>query len=1158
MTPTDFIARWKHATGSELANAQLFVLELCELLELPRPEPASEDVRDNAYVFERRIREKLGDGSEAERRVDCYRRGAFVLESKKIKAGPATKGFDEALRLARAQAEGYARALPAAEGRPPFLVVVDVGHVIELYSEFSRSGATYTPYPDPRSYRLKLEDLEREDIRERLRRVWLDPDALDPARASAAATREVASRLAVVARSLEAAGHAPEAVAGFLTRCLFTFFAEDVGLLPTRAFQELLASLSKAPQQFVPLVGELWQAMEAGRFSVAIRAEVKRFNGKLFKHPEVLPLSREQIDLLIDCAARDWSHVEPAIIGTLLERALDPRERHKLGAHYTPRAYVERLVLPTVIEPLRADWALAQATAFTLLKDGKPKDAEAELRRFHHGLCDVRVLDPACGSGNFLYVTLEHLKRLEGEVLNQLAELSGGQDRLETQGLTVDPHQLLGIELNPRAAALAEVVLWIGYLQWHFRTRGGTAEPPLPVLKDYGNIECRDAVLAYDRIEHVTDEHGIPLTRWDGRTMKPHPVTGEPVPDEAARIVVERYVNPRESAPWPEADFIVGNPPYIGNKRMRTLLGDGYTEALRGAWTNVSDGVDFVMYWWERCAEQTRKGLCRAFGLITTNSLRQVTNRTVTEPHLSSSEGLSLRFVVADHPWIDSGDGADVRVALTVAACSTSPGRLLDVLSETVASDGEFLVQFRERVGLIHPDLSIGANLADAVQLTANEGLSSRGVIPHGEGLVITEQEARSLGLGRVPGLDQHLPHYRNNKDFTQRPRNVRVIDLFGLSIDEVRERFPEVYQWVVERVKPERDANRDRAFRENWWLFGRSRGDMRRAIASLNRFIATGQTSKHRVFGFMDENVLPDDKLIAIATNDAAALGVLSSRAHVLWALASGSHLGVGNDPVYNKSTCFDCYPFPATSGEQAEHIGKLAEAIDTHRKRQQAAHEDVTLTGLYNVLEKLRSGEALTAKERVIHEHGLVSVLASLHDELDAAVLDAYGWSDLAPALVGKPGGTLPLDDPDEAQAAAQAELLTRLVALNAERAAEEARGLVRWLRPEFQNPAQAAAARPPEQVEAVLEDGDVQSPATGKAKAGEKKQPWPAELPAQVRAVADVLAAARGPLSVEQIAAGFSGRGPWKTRLPTLLDTLSALGQARQTEAGYLASR
>src|SRR5690606_23217370 len=259
--------------------------------------------------------------------------------------------------------------------------------------------------------------------------------------------------------------------------------------------------------------------MDAGGFSAVLAHDVLRFNGKLFKSPDTLPLDGDQIDLLVEAAKADWRHVEPAIFGTLLERALDAKERHKLGAHYTPRAYVERLVLPTVIEPLRQEWGLAQAAAGTLAGEGKADEAVQELLRFHHRLCSVRVLDPACGSGNFLYVTLEHLKRLEGEVLNALDELGyrqaglalGGDRADALGGETVDPHNLLGIELNPRAAAIAEVVLWIGYLQWHFRTRGDV-NPPQPVVRDFRNIECRDAVLAYDRVEFVTDEHGRPVT----------------------------------------------------------------------------------------------------------------------------------------------------------------------------------------------------------------------------------------------------------------------------------------------------------------------------------------------------------------------------------------------------------------------------------------------------------------------------------------------------------------------------------------------------------------------------------------------------------------------------------------------------------------------
>src|SRR5690606_33458382 len=348
---------------------------------------------------------------------------------------------------------------------------------------------------------------------------------------------------------------------------------------------------------------------------------------------------------------------EPAIFGTLLERALDPRERHKLGAHYTPRAYVERLVLPTVIEPLREDWANARTAALTLLAEDKPKDAQEEIRRSQRQLCSARVLDPACGSGNFLYVTLEHLKRLEGEVLNQLADLGDTQSLLDLSGLTVDPHQFLGIEINPRAAALAELVLWIGYLQWHFRTRGHVM-PPQPVLKDFHNIECRDAVLAYDRLELVRDEHGVPVTRWDGRTTKPHPVTGEQVPDEAARVPLERYVNPRK-AEWPEPDYIVGNPPFVGNKRMRAALGDGYVEALRTSWPELSEAADLVMFWWHHAATLVGAESVRRFGLITTNSLRQAFNRRVVEAHLKNDEvPVSLVFAVPDHPWVDTADGA--------------------------------------------------------------------------------------------------------------------------------------------------------------------------------------------------------------------------------------------------------------------------------------------------------------------------------------------------------------------------------------------------------------------------------------------------------------------------------------------------------------------
>ncbi len=1185
-----FIERWQGVRASELATAQSFVMDLCELLGVPKPHPTP--AQD--YMFERPVTFVHGDGSTSAGRIDCYKRGHFVLEAKKLKAATHTKGFDDGLLRARSQGEGYARALPAAEGRPPFVLVVDVGTVIELYAEFSRSGGTYTPFPDPRSHRILLADLAQPEVLERLRLIWTAPDSLNPALIAAKVTRQVSQQLALLARSLEQAGHAPHSVAAYLSRCLFSMFAEDVELLPKGSFLALLRQQRQNPLALQQMLRILWADMDKGGFSAALVQPVLRFNGKLFKGADVegysLLLTPEQIGLLIDAAQANWREVEPAIFGTLLERALNPAERHALGAHYTPRAYVERLVLPTVIEPLRAEWANAQAAALLLAHEASALEAQppsvknkkdfAALDRHHaavrakwqearqpvkdflHRLCTLRVLDPACGSANFLYVTLEHLKRLEGEVLNQLNTLGETQDALDLGRETVTLQQLRGIELNQRAAALAELVLWIGFLQWHIRTNG-QASVAEPVVHDYGNIECRDAVLAYDGQEPMTDAAGQVLSRWDGCTFKTHPATGQPVPDEAAQVVQWRYINPRQ-AQWPQADFVVGNPPFIGNKRLRVALGDGYVDALRAAWPEVPESADLVMYWWHKAAETVRNGQAQRFGLITTNSLTMIFNRRVVQAALSGAGGsaeaghagglilpkaqksapgtpspdawaLHLAFAIPDHPWVDGSNGAAVRIAMTVAARGSAEGKLQTVTQETEADNGEVAVELATRQGLIHADLKIGANVAAAQKLQANDRLSNRGVIPHGAGFIVTPEEARHLGLGSVPGLEKHIRPYRNGRDLTGTPRGVLVIDLFGLQADEVRQRFPEVYQWLLERVKPERDLNPRPKRRDFWWRFAEDQPRMRESIEGLPHYIVTGQVAKHRVFQWLDASILPDDKLIAIASDDALHLGVLSSAVHGIWALTAGGRLGVGNDPVYSKSTCFEAFPFPSDdtglTPELASRIRQLAEHIDAHRKARQAAHPEVTLTALYNVLEKLRQGQALTPKEKTLHQLGLVGVLQSLHDELDAAVLQAYGWPDLR----------LPLDTDT---------LLLRLVALNAQRATEEAAGTVRWLRPQFQQQTG--------QGEQVALDTSVEPSTDDQATAKTPKlalppRPWPTEVTEQIKAVAQVLAGAGHSLDVQGIAAHFTGKGRWRERLPTLLDTLVALGRATKTGSG-----
>ena len=556
-----FLARWGDGDGGqERANYALFLSELCDVLDVPRPDQASHDAATNAYAFERAVTFREPDGSTARGRIDLYKRGSFVLEAKQsrrpggAKAIPeqgdlllaeepapaprgkrnASRAWDALMMNARRQAEDYAKALPLSEGWPPFLIVCDVGHCFEIYADFSGQGKNYAQFPDRQGFRIFLEDLRSDDIRERLRLIWLDPHKLDPTKIAAKATREIAERLAKISKHLEDAKgkdgkklHDPEAVALFLMRCLFTMFAEDVELLPKGSFRDVLKKCVDNPSLFPRLVGQLWEAMDTGGFSFALERDVKKFNGYLFKNRTVFALPREEIGELFEAAKADWKQVEPAIFGTLLEQALNPAERRKLGAHYTPRAYVERLVVATVLEPLKAEWANVQATAETKRASGDAKGAQAEIQAFHERLCETKILDPACGTGNFLYVSLELMKRLEGEVLEALASLSEQARFAGYELKTIDPHQFLGLEVNPRAAAIAELVLWIGFLQWHFRTRGGV--PPEPILKDFKTIKVTDAVLSWSATVLARDENGRPLERTDA---------------EGNQVEVYRYANP--------------------------------------------------------------------------------------------------------------------------------------------------------------------------------------------------------------------------------------------------------------------------------------------------------------------------------------------------------------------------------------------------------------------------------------------------------------------------------------------------------------------------------------------------------------------------------------------------------------------------------------
>lgn len=1150
-----FIERWSAARGgAERANYQMFLTELCEALGLPRPDPASADTRTNDYVFERGVKRRESEGLASTLRIDLYKRGCFILEAKQSRADHRDEGqaslfkadetastaaaqgkWDVLMRNARRQAEDYVFRLPADHAAPPFIIVCDVGYVFEVYADFSGSGRAYSHFPDRKGFRIRLEDLRDEKIVKRLKAIWTDPLSLDPTRESARVTRQIAERLAEVSKRLEKK-HPAEEVAHFLMRCIFTMFAEDVDLLPKGRFTALLKDQLDHPESFAPMLQALWKSMDApeyeNRFYAGFGLHLRHFNGSLFKNAKAFPLGREEIGELLAASSHDWRYVEPAIFGTLVEQALEPGERRKLGAHYTPRSYVERLVEVTVMEPLRADWNAAlikagdarergdAAHASSAERDSAKREAVAAVRAFHHQLCTTRVLDPACGTGNFLYVSLELMKRLEGDVLEALAELG------ETEGIgfeTVDPHQFLGIELNVRAAAIAELVLWIGYLQQHYRN--SVEHPAEPILKAFGNIQQKDAVLTWD---------GYPELQFEMRDG----------------VAVQVYPNARRPD-WPAAEFIVGNPPFIGGKDLRSRMMPGYAEALWKAHKAMNESADFVMYWWDRAAEllTRKKTPLRRFGFVTTNSISQVFQRRVMERHLNAKAPVSIIFAVPDHPWTKATkDSAAVRIAMTAVRSGSHEGELREVVAETGLETDEPRLEFVSRLGKINADLTVGVDVTRAVPLLANEGLCSPGVKLHGSGFIVTRDEAAHLGLGHREGLERHVREYRNGRDLTARPRHVMVIDLFGLSAEAVRREYPEIYQHLLVTVKASREEQVGRSatkdaitYLENWWVFGKPRTELRPALLGLPRYIATVETAKHRVFQFLESQILPDNMVIATATAESWHLAALSSRVHTTWAPVLGGWLGYGNDPRYSKSRCFDPFPFPDPSDAVRTALRDLGEELDATRKTVQAEHPDLTLTGLYNVLEKIRAGTPLDAKDQDVKERGRVLILKDLHDQIDRATMQAYGWDDLIPLLSSS--------EDDESKKLDEI-ILERLVALNAERAAEEAAGHVRWLRPDYQIPrfAKGAAAKSGE-----LDLGET-------VVAIDKSLPvFPKDKAEQPLAIRAVLEAANRPMDAAAVARAFKGGGKKiEQRVVQALSTLVRYGWITALPGGTYAAR
>ncbi|MDQ3637800.1 MAG: class I SAM-dependent DNA methyltransferase, partial [Actinomycetota bacterium] len=777
-----------------------------------------------------------------------------------------------------------------------------------------------------------------------LRAMFEDPDSLRPARTVESVTEEAARKFARLADGMRARGVEPHEAAHFLNKLLFCLFAEDIGLLAKGIFTEVVEETKAEPDVFARYAGELFVAMrDGGRF---LLKKIPRFNGGLYTEGDVVPLTSGELKLLAEAARLDWGSVEPAIFGTLFERSLDPNQRARLGAHYTGREDILAVVEPVLMAPLRREWEMVREKAGTEAEKARTlsdrtaanalRRAESLLLGFAEKLRGVRVLDPACGSGNFLYVSLKELLDLEKEVLT----FAG------TVGLTpffpeVSPEQLYGIETSPYAHELAQVAVWIGYLQW--RVENGFGTRPEPILGPMTNIKEMDALMLRDE---------------NGELREPE---------------------------WPEADVIVGNPPFLGGKRLRAELEDGYVDELFALYRDrVPREADLVCYWFEKAREQIESEKARRAGLLATNSIRGGANRRVLA---RIRESAGIFFAESDRPWILNG--AAVRVSMVGFDDGSEKQKILD---GTPADE-------------INADLTGSLDLTQARPLPGNLGIAFMGDTKGGPFDIPPDLARQMLAAagnpnGR-PNSDIVRP-WANGLDVTRRPRGVHIID-FGTNTSLEDAALYEIpFEYVNEHVRPAREKSR--TTRSEWWLHERPRVEMRRALAGLPRFLGTPRVAKYRLFVWFDGTTLPDSQIIAFALEEDYSLGLLHSWAHELWALRMGTWMGVGNDLRYTPTTCFETFPFPEPDEEQRAEISAAAKRLDELRRNwlnpegaSEAELKKRTLTNLYN--------------QRP-------TWLANAHARLDTVVYATYGW---------------PADLPDE-------EVLKNLLALNLERAAGE----------------------------------------------------------------------------------------------------------------------
>jgi type II restriction/modification system DNA methylase subunit YeeA len=901
ITPQQFVQKWKAADLTERASAQTHFLDICQLLG--QPDPISVDPTGKEFAFEKGVAKGTKGGQGW---ADVWKKGYFAWEYKRNRASLA-KAYEQ-LQLYRESLEN-----------PPLLVVSDNLN-IEVHTNFTNSIKSITKFT--------LDDFLDPKKLNQLKNVFTNPEAFRSKVTVQEVTESAAKKFSELAEILRANNIPPNQAAHFLIRLLFCLFAEDIALLPTNLFSKLVQNTRFDPAAFVAQLQQLFRAMKSGGYFGV--EKIVHFNGGLFDNDEALALNSKGIEILFEVSKLDWSVMEPAILGTLFERSLDPSKRKQLGAHYTSREDILLIVEPVLMAPFRRRWEEIKQEALEL---ASKRDAAsggqrttlnnrlaALLTGYANEIAQVQVLDPACGSGNFLYVALKQLLDLEKEVVVFAQEVG-----LPSFFPAVSPLQLHGIEINEYAHELAQITIWIGYIQW--LRDNGFGQPEEPILKPLQAIIQMDAILAYDE-------------------------NGKPVEPE-----------------WPKADVIIGNPPFLGSQKMRRELGDKYTVDLWGIFEGrIPRGGDFVTYWFEKTRNLVASNLVKRAGLLATQSIRAGASRIVLE-RINQTGNIFIAW--SDRSWIL--DGASVRISMVGFDNGNEATHLLNgnVVSE------------------------INTNLSSEVDVTQSKILKENAHIIF-KGDSKTGPFEINSNLAQILLNSKGNPNGRSNKhvvrpwinglDVTGRPRNMWIID-FGVGmLEQDAAMYEAPFEYLRKNVYPERIKNTQKSLVQNWWLHDRPRPTMRKALIGKNRYIVTPRVAKHRIFIWANIETLPDSRLYVFARDDDYFLGILHSSLHEIWSLATSSRHGVGNDPTYNSTTCFETYPFPWPPSKELADNSKVEAIAQAARELVQYRDNWLNPTGLSESELKKRTLTNLYNQRP--------TWLDNAHKKLDKAVLDAYGW--------------------------------------------------------------------------------------------------------------------------------------------------------------------